>query len=847
MKKKVKFLISSLLVILLIGFTPIFVKGEEENSSTSLPAIYAGTSNPGKVYKYVGGTTWQEISDDLGFAVLCLVVYEGFLYAGTMSNYPSSGLGRVWRYDGGTTWTMVGQMDNQVCALAVYNGELYAGTAWNKMKLYKYEGGDAWSQVIPSPIWSGTRALYETHGYLLMGDIGYDRFGRWDGINFYADKSGGGCCIYDYQDYTGYVYGSAYYGRLWNSSDAISWSVTLGYDYERGNIWELEEFQNQLFMSYNNGELMAASSPVDRGTTVYTAPDGIISMTTDDNNLYFGTGGEAGASYGSSRTGIAGVYKYDGISDPVLISGEDEFGGGVQVLYISPRSIGKKLSATEGELGDTVHITLGVSIPGGETVTVVDTLPEGFEFIEGTFAIDGIPATPVVEKDKLTCTITTSGIYVLEFDVKIDKANNWEDMDVCNLFTTLWYYNGDLVDEKEDFACFTIHPFEELQKYVGLPKADVVFAIDLSGSMWGQLAYVKTQSINIMNSLAEKIADAKFGLISFIDYMGTYSTTEPGSNPETYTATYGTNSYWNDYPYELDQDITDNKATMALKINGLPFGNGMDWPQDYSRIIHEAWNDTNLHWRDDAEKFLILFGDAQPHDTNFDFNNDGFPDNRGGDPGRDTILGTIDDLDFETEVALAAASGVHIMAVYSGPSAWRFPWEYMASETDGGYYALSSAGDIPDAIIELIEGEIGETLTIKEKTETQWAIVMEVANPFDFIMTDVEITDRFGAEIEIDEPFPSTITHGTVSYSTKGKSEKVFLTWDVGDLLPGETARLILLVSTDLNPEGKQEYTSPGDYELNSGSTLKFKDFEDIQLSAVTNSIYVTVLPSEDP
>jgi hypothetical protein len=293
--------------------------------------LYAGGSNPGVVYMYNGGTSWDVISPELGYAVLDLVEYEGHLYAATMStSSPTSGIGRVYRYDGGMTWTLVGDnMDDQVCSLAVYQGDLYAGTAWGDMNLYRYDGGTSWTQVVNYTPWTGTRALYVSHGYLLMGDSGYDRFGRWDGSNFYADLHGGGSCIYDYQDYDNYVYGSAWIGKLWGSSDAITWSVVLGsYD---GTMWELEEFQSELYMSYHNGELRASNVP-DRGTIVYTAPDGIISMTTDGDNLYFGTGGEAGAYYYSEGTGIASVYKYDGTTVS-LISGVDEMETGVQVLY----------------------------------------------------------------------------------------------------------------------------------------------------------------------------------------------------------------------------------------------------------------------------------------------------------------------------------------------------------------------------------------------------------------------------------------------------------------------------------------------------------------------------------
>jgi len=311
-----------------------------------VPEIYAGTSNPGLVYRYLGGKAWQpistkeELNDD--FAVLCLAEYNGRLYAGTMStSSPYGGIGRVYRYDGGTSWTLVGDnLDNQVCSLAVYAGNLYAGTAWNGMRLYKYTPGSTncgindWTRVVDYTSWSGTRALDFIYGLLLMGDIGWDRIGHWDGSDFHPDQTQAtGSCIYDFQYYMGKVYASAYRGRMWQSTDGIHWSLVLGFDYYDGNMWELETFKDLLYMAYNNGELRR-SHGMTRGYLVYTAPDPIISMETDGSSLYFGTGGEAGASYGSKTDGTANVYRYDGTDDPILISNEDEFGGGVQVLYI---------------------------------------------------------------------------------------------------------------------------------------------------------------------------------------------------------------------------------------------------------------------------------------------------------------------------------------------------------------------------------------------------------------------------------------------------------------------------------------------------------------------------------
>lgn len=134
------------------------------------------------------------------------------------------------------------------------------------------------------------------------------------------------------------------------------------------------------------------------------------------------------------------------------------------------------------------------------------------------------------------------------------------------------------------------------------------------------------------------------------------------------------------------------------------------------------------------------------------------------------------------------------------------------------------------------------TVTVPLKTDVQWSFGITVDLPGDWggAIENVVVYDRLGAEIEIDEPFPVSISHGTVSYTTKGKSEKVFLTWDIGRLLPGESARLEINISTDHNPAGKQQYTSPGCYELNSGAVLKFK-FEGKKYSAYTLPINVLV------
>lgn len=123
--------------------------------------------------------------------------------------------------------------------------------------------------------------------------------------------------------------------------------------------------------------------------------------------------------------------------------------------------------------------------------------------------------------------------------------------------------------------------------------------------------------------------------------------------------------------------------------------------------------------------------------------------------------------------------------------------------------------------------------------EIGWIMEIRVVNTFPFTTQNVVVTDNLAAELEVDGYLAET---GMVELKTKGKSDKVTLKWTIGDISPGSGYSLWLNVSTDLNPSGKQEFTSPGCYELNSGSVVKFIDpLTGNQLSAHTGSVKVVV------
>jgi 3D (Asp-Asp-Asp) domain-containing protein len=223
---------------------------------------------------------------------------------------------------------------------------------------------------------------------------------------------------------------------------------------------------------------------------------------------------------------------------------------------------------------------------------------------------------------------------------------------------------------------------------------DIVFAIDRTGSMSNEISVVKSKAVEIINAIQSKIPDTYFGLVSFMDYPDHF--TYPG-----YSAQYGDTSY-GDVPYEVDVPLTSNISSVITATNGLTLGDGADGPQDYTRVLYESMF---LNWRPSAKKVLIMFGDAPTHDLNFA----GY--NFGGDPGRDEVAQTSDDLDFETVVNQVKEKGIMVFAVDSGgtpQSEATFKGMSIgytsAGGTSGRYFLLENANLIPQAVAGMIEG-----------------------------------------------------------------------------------------------------------------------------------------------
>jgi hypothetical protein len=279
-----------------------------------------------------------------------------------------------------------------------------------------------------------------------------------------------------------------------------------------------------------------------------------------------------------------------------------------------------------------------------------------------------------------------------------------------------------------------------------VPKGDVVFAFDTTGSMSRVSEAMKIQGIQVMDDIRAVIPDTRFGVASFMDYPGSYPNFYDG-----YKGTYGEDTcgatgpgYANDYPYLLQQELTPDITLAHAGIEKIPRGCGGDWPEDYARVVYES---LSYQWRSDAKKIYVIFGDAPPHaEPNGStlekpwaaeqklFTRPEAP--YGGDPGRDGVAYTEDDIDYKQATADVAAGHITIAAVYY-PNNGQLDdqhadaennFRYMAYVTGGLFVVSNPEGDPSDIaaqivsmIQEMAEADIRELgLQVKEPGFTGW-------------------------------------------------------------------------------------------------------------------------------
>lgn len=219
-------------------------------------------------------------------------------------------------------------------------------------------------------------------------------------------------------------------------------------------------------------------------------------------------------------------------------------------------------------------------------------------------------------------------------------------------------------------------------------RGDILISFDLTGSMGGALNNMKANAQNIIASVRGEIPDTDFGVISHMDYNGSYPYNP--ANPGALTS-YGSGP---DYPYRLGLGMTSDATAVQNAINALALGYGNDGPECYSRALYEAYADPNVGWRTGSKKILIAWADAMPHDYDYNAILGVTKGSTGTDPGRDAVVGTADDLAILDVLDGLKANNVTLITLCSNASLLPL-WKAYSERTGGSAFAVNYDGTIP--------------------------------------------------------------------------------------------------------------------------------------------------------
>lgn len=206
-------------------------------------------------------------------------------------------------------------------------------------------------------------------------------------------------------------------------------------------------------------------------------------------------------------------------------------------------------------------------------------------------------------------------------------------------------------------------PYYDLKITPPAHPIDLIFTIDTTGSMWDDIAAVKSSAITIINEVFDDLPDSRIAVVDYKDFP---------------VSPYGGSS---DYPYRDVLSFSTDKPSIISAIQGLSASGGADWRESvYSALIHSIDSTSLGGWRGEeyAAKIIILMCDAPPHD----------PEPFTGYTALDVITAAIN------------ADPVHIYPIQIGGPVEKM--QELAEGTGGSVFTAVNADEVVDAIIDAI-------------------------------------------------------------------------------------------------------------------------------------------------
>lgn len=211
-------------------------------------------------------------------------------------------------------------------------------------------------------------------------------------------------------------------------------------------------------------------------------------------------------------------------------------------------------------------------------------------------------------------------------------------------------------------------------------KADILIAIDTTGSMGGAIDQAKSEATALVNSIQADIPDANFAIVEFRD---------AGDTPE----------------YAVRQANTDDAAAVQAAINTLSAGGGGDFPEAQNLVLSNAATDDPALWRADSRRFVVLITDAPPHGAA----TNGFPacGDTSADPNGLKTNEVVDALEAKQTTLFAVTANSFVDSCYAEIAATSFPGSVQASlgtdlSTQIKDLIIAASGTVSDVHLEVV-------------------------------------------------------------------------------------------------------------------------------------------------
>ena len=199
-----------------------------------------------------------------------------------------------------------------------------------------------------------------------------------------------------------------------------------------------------------------------------------------------------------------------------------------------------------------------------------------------------------------------------------------------------------------------------------ITKMDLLVSFDTTGSMYPVLSQVRREVEQFVKDMFAEFADLRLGIIAHGDYCD------------------------KDDPYTIRvMDFTRDEERLCKFVRETAQTYGGDADECYELVLNTAHKE--LEWRDDADKIMIMIGDASPHSASYSMNKDG--------------------LNWRKEADTLADRGIKVFAVHA-LAGWRSSsrgfYKTVAEKTLGIYLTLDQFNEIVDLIRATVCQQSGE-------------------------------------------------------------------------------------------------------------------------------------------